>query len=288
MRKTTQGFSLVEIMIVIAITGLLLSIVVFNVQPAGQKSRDAQRQADLRLVESALEQYKNRYGRYPEGCNGWTTLNTSANPVSGVWSGQVGSGSPIECTDPNQPYILGAPGRLFAEFLQPLPTDPRLNGGGTGYMYTTNEAGSVYKFMAKNTVEADDLSYEHPFKSCDRTFDLHLIGSDAIKNDLVGNGYGRMCDPVSTAGTPSGSIQCDIGMCDRLYTSIDYNSLNNNDGSYLIMSHCLDGNPQFESSYAIWGGVSHITTNSNAILNRADRRRVHVERQTENIICRLP
>jgi len=287
MRKVTQGFSLVEIMIVVAIVSLLVTVVVFNVQPAGQKARDAQRQADLREVQSALEQYKNRYGRYPEGCNGFTLLDVNAGTPSNIkWSGELGAED--ACDDPDEPYILGAPGRLFSQFLQPLPTDPRLNGNNSGYRYTTNEEGTVYKFMAKNTVEADDLSYDHPFKSCDRTYDLHLIGSQMVKDDLVANGYGRMCDPVHMSGANPADIQCDIGICDRLYTSINYNSLNNSDGSYLSMPHCVDGNAQFESSYAIWGGVSHMTTNSTAILNRPDRIRVHIERQTENIICRLP
>ena len=280
MRKTTQGFSLVEIMIVIAITGLLITIVVFNVQPAGQKSRDAQRQADLRQVQTALEQYKNRHGRYPEGCNGVTTLDTNANPVPSSninWSGEFDAED--RCGDSDTPYILGAPGRLFSQFLQPLPTDPKLNGDDSGYRYTTNEDGTVYKFMVKNTVEADDLSYEHPFKSCDVSYNFEADrGTPSLMQDKV-----RACDPPGITDYTNPSVGCDIALCDRLYNTNQYAGANN-----IPPSHCREDNVQFESSYAVWGGVSHITTNSAFILGNAERTRVHIERQTENIICRLP
>jgi hypothetical protein len=150
-------------------------------------------------------------------------------------------------------------------------------------MYTTNEAGSVYKFLVKNTVEADNITYEHPFRSCDVSYNFVVEGGSASMADHV-----RACDPPSSitwsgSGDPLRNYGCDIALCDRLYDTNTYAGGDNNPPS-----HCVDGNPQFESSYAIWGGISHITTNSTFILNSEESTRVHVERQTENIICRLP
>ena len=281
MIKTAQGFSLVEIMIVIAITGLLITIVVFNVQPAGQKSRDAQRQADLRIVEAALEQYKNRYGRYPEGCNGDAQLNQRATDELQAsqyrWSGEQGAED--HCDDLNEPYILGASNRLFAEFLRPLPTDPRLNGETSGYRYITNEEGSVYKFMVKNTVEADELSYEHPFKSCDVSYNFETDrGTPSLMREHV-----RACDPPGITDYANFNVGCDKALCDRLYEGVRYSS-----PLSFPPSHCREGDQQFESSYAIWGGISHITDDFVLAAGREENKRVHIEGQTENIICRLP
>jgi len=115
------------------------------------QSRDTERKADLRALQSALELYKQKNGRYPAGCN-----------AVGTWSGETGTS--YACTLGNQ-YIVG----LAPTFIPALPTDPRLNGSTSGYVYTTNSGGTVYKLMAKNTAEAESLTYTSEFKSCDVT-----------------------------------------------------------------------------------------------------------------------
>ena len=148
--KGTRGFTLAEIIIVVAILGIIASIVLFNINVAARKSRDADRQADLRTLQSAVELYKQKYGRYPEGCRG-----------PGVWSGQMGTS--YACPGGSSQFIVG----LAPEFTPTLQVDKRLNGLNSGYVYTTNANGTVYKIMAKRTVESQTVSYAHPFKSCD-------------------------------------------------------------------------------------------------------------------------
>ena len=155
MNTAVRGFTLIELMVVISIIGILAGIVFVGARPAGEQSRDTQRQSDLRQVQTALGLYKNRHGRYPEGCN-----------AAESWSGQTGTD--YACGSTNAPYILGniGEGRAFAEFMVNLPTDPKLNEDDSGYVYTVNSDGSVYKFMAKNTVEAEVVTADHPFTSC--------------------------------------------------------------------------------------------------------------------------
>ncbi len=149
------GFTLIEILVVITIMGILSAVVLANLGEGQAQARDAERKADLRSIQSALELYKLKYGRYPAGCR-----------APGRWSGQIGTA--YQCGGNNSQYIVG----LAPEFIPVLPSDAKLNGTDSGYVYTTNAQGTVYKLMARLTVEteADTLSsteaFSNDFKSC--------------------------------------------------------------------------------------------------------------------------
>lgn len=64
--KKQKGFTLVELLIVIAIIGLLASVVMVSLDNAKQRSRDATRVQDIRGVISALELYFNKNNGYPQ------------------------------------------------------------------------------------------------------------------------------------------------------------------------------------------------------------------------------
>jgi prepilin-type N-terminal cleavage/methylation domain-containing protein len=156
MKKTQSGFSLVELLVVIGVVGILAAVLFANFAGSSAVSRDAKRQADVRLVSVALESYKSKYGRYPEGCNG-----------AGAWSGHADD---YDCPSGNQ-YIVG----LAPEFISRLPQDPRLNGDDSGYTYLTNTDGTVYKFMVARTVESEVVDYNHEFKICDTDNTASLV-----------------------------------------------------------------------------------------------------------------
>ena len=63
--KSSFGFTLIELLIVIAIIGVLATILLANFIGVRQRSRDAQRKADLRQIQSAIELYKADQGTYP-------------------------------------------------------------------------------------------------------------------------------------------------------------------------------------------------------------------------------
>lgn len=156
MKKLASGFSLIELLVVIAIIGILSSVIYANLGQGSAQGRDLERQSNLREVQAALELYKNEHGRYPERCNNGQS-----------WSGQKGS---IYACSTGNIYILGTPTEPFVpNFMPSLPVDPKLNGNDSGYVYTVNADGTVYKFMAKKTVESESIDYSHQFKSCDAT-----------------------------------------------------------------------------------------------------------------------
>lgn len=53
-----KGFTLVELLTVVAIIGILATIITLNLTEAQKKSRDAKRKSDLTQIASALETYK--------------------------------------------------------------------------------------------------------------------------------------------------------------------------------------------------------------------------------------
>ncbi len=65
--KKDEGFTLIEIVLVLAIAGLIMVIVFLAVSGAQKARRDTQRKNDLSRVGTMLEQFaSNNDGKYPE------------------------------------------------------------------------------------------------------------------------------------------------------------------------------------------------------------------------------
>ncbi len=63
-----RGFTLMELLIVIAVIGILISISVAAYTTAQKRTRDSRRQGDLKALQNALEQYNSsNSGAYPGG-----------------------------------------------------------------------------------------------------------------------------------------------------------------------------------------------------------------------------
>ena len=65
-RKNEEGFTLIELMVVIVIIGLLTTIVVINVMPAQDKAMIQKAKTDVALLEQAVERYRLDNLAYPD------------------------------------------------------------------------------------------------------------------------------------------------------------------------------------------------------------------------------
>ncbi|KKR81247.1 MAG: Type II secretion system protein G [Candidatus Daviesbacteria bacterium GW2011_GWA1_41_61] len=57
MKRLSRGFSLIELLIVVSIIIILITIAVSSYSGFQKNSRDVKRQTDLKIIQSALEQY---------------------------------------------------------------------------------------------------------------------------------------------------------------------------------------------------------------------------------------
>jgi general secretion pathway protein G len=89
MTKNTkqQGFTLIEIMVVVVIIGILAAFIVPKVIGRPEQARDVKARQDIMALENALELYRLDNGYYPSNEQGLVSLVTkpSTEPVPKSW-----------------------------------------------------------------------------------------------------------------------------------------------------------------------------------------------------------
>lgn len=74
-RNTSEdGFTLIELMVVVVIIGLLATVVVLNVLPSQDRARIEKARADIGRIEQAAEMFRLDMGRYPTTDEGLEVL----------------------------------------------------------------------------------------------------------------------------------------------------------------------------------------------------------------------
>ena len=79
--KGKKGFTLIELVIVIAILGILAGIAIPRFLNATATARGARIVADLRTIDSAIVIYNARTGNLPTATTDLTTAGTGTNPT---------------------------------------------------------------------------------------------------------------------------------------------------------------------------------------------------------------
>jgi prepilin-type N-terminal cleavage/methylation domain-containing protein len=76
-KQYKNGFSLIELLVVLGIVAVLTSLVAFNFNTARARARDVTRKSDLNSLKGALELYRNdNNGKYPNTTSYVTLLST--------------------------------------------------------------------------------------------------------------------------------------------------------------------------------------------------------------------
>ena len=123
-----RAFTLIELLISIAIIGILSSVVLANLQSSRSKARDAQRIATIKQIQTALEVYKVKNGTYPQTSSDGTIRNNSCGNFT---CGTTGCGyAPGDWASTLAPLVT-------SRLLPSIPNDPR-NTGQYCYTYLNN------------------------------------------------------------------------------------------------------------------------------------------------------
>ncbi len=139
--KQKNGFTLIEILVVISIIGFISSVLFASFSTARMNARETRRKSDLQEMKTVLELYFDSHGNYPIGC--WLYF---------------------EATGTN--YIPN----LAPEFVNNLPRDP-LSGsscpGGIGdgsnlrtYYYCSNGISYKLNVCSESPVPENSIWYD--------------------------------------------------------------------------------------------------------------------------------
>lgn len=117
-----KGFTMIELIVVVAIIAVLISVAVATLTPSRTKSRDAKRMQDMLQIRTAIELYHIDHGHYPIMSTTWTSFNAPAYSGNGI-------------TNPNASSIAAA----LAPYLSGTIVDPiGPTTSDAGYLYRSN------------------------------------------------------------------------------------------------------------------------------------------------------
>ncbi len=146
-----NGFTLIEILIVVAIIAILASVVLIGLGPTQQSGRDARRLSDLHEVQNAIELYYQKCGFYPGSVSG--------------------SGPTATCVSLNSQTYTGMSAAILSAGIgitSPLPLDPT-NNATYYYFYGTNGATYILGATLENTNNAVFSGYQNPLPTSNVT-----------------------------------------------------------------------------------------------------------------------
>ena len=139
-RKSIQGFTLIEMLIVIAVISILAGIVLVGITGFQETARDTKRIGDLRGVQNSLELFYTRCGFYPQ------TTGVPSTPCSG--------GTNIT-TWLHLATAMETVGVISDE--SKLPGDPTVSSGHDQYAY---ESPDGFKYILRATLENPSSALE--------------------------------------------------------------------------------------------------------------------------------
>lgn len=128
-KKSKRGFTLVELLVVVAIIGLMIAVALVALNSARAKARDARRVNDIRQIQIALERYYIDAGSYPIG----------NNVLLGTPPGTIGN-----CLDSNG-FSTNCSGIIYEARIPSNPT-PTNDGDcpASGYYYNSTDPNTTY------------------------------------------------------------------------------------------------------------------------------------------------
>ena len=132
-RRSSKGFTLIEMLIVIVVIAILALIVIPRLLGAGRKAKEASLKGDLHQLRNAIQQFEADCGDYP----GTDLQPLMTKPADGDTGGQ---GMDLDPAGWQGPYLRTPDGGL--------PVDPFTGAADWTYVGSTGEVHSAATLMA--------------------------------------------------------------------------------------------------------------------------------------------
>jgi general secretion pathway protein G len=119
-RKSLNGFTLVELMVVVAVIGVLAGIVLAAAGGVQKKAARDQTKAEIKTICVALENFKASTGAYPTNTGNYSTnFYASLTNILSFKTNQItGSGTNLSLLDPyGYPYRYRSPAQSSSSML---------------------------------------------------------------------------------------------------------------------------------------------------------------------------
>jgi len=151
-----RGFTIIEILVVLAIIGILSAVLYGSFSEARQDSKNKAFRSDLKEVQLALEVYKSQHGQYP-----------NVPSSCGTTDAGVSSAESTSCA-----AVIGYIEGLTPEFIAALPAHKKSANPNCNVVYSVDAVNfSWYKVTAENcfagaTSPADGIDQDDEFARC--------------------------------------------------------------------------------------------------------------------------
>ncbi len=144
-----KGFTLIEILIVVAIIAILASVVLVGLGPTQQAGRDARRISDLQEDQNGLELFYNKCGFYPgtagTTCTGGSPGGTTWASVQTALSGaNIGVSTVPQDPSTNRTYMYGYDSGNTSYILGAALENANNSAVGPGYTAPTVPSGESW------------------------------------------------------------------------------------------------------------------------------------------------
>ena len=146
-RKSQEGFTIIEVMIVLAIAGLIMLIVFMAVPALQRTSRNTQRKNDASMIVAAINECLSNHNGYYNYCESvsdsavvlnteklgqlrsvsygdWTPVNSTGNVGASWWFG-------YQCDNSGTSYVTSGNNRTFMVLYR---IESSSAGGGSGQL----------------------------------------------------------------------------------------------------------------------------------------------------------
>jgi prepilin-type N-terminal cleavage/methylation domain-containing protein len=146
-QRFQRGFTLLELIVVIAILGFLITMVTANFTTSLKRGRDLKHKGEMSALKTALQLYFSDYSSYPADSGSTTNYKINGCGASGTSTCPLGTCSSVD-------FGAGNDTCTAAVYMTKFPVEYGV-GGSTGLKYHQTNSGATFCMHIPLELSAD-------------------------------------------------------------------------------------------------------------------------------------